>query len=204
MDWKTFFFASYEIFISITFSLLTIFITKLFLDRTLFDQRIEENNYTHNLALAIFAGSIIISTLILVNSSIVPAVDTLRTMVLASEQITLKMILISLLYFLLFFAVTIFFSIIILFLAIKVYFKATLKLDEMKELRNKNMAVSVMMSMVVLGIALFVRPSLSRFIASLVQYDSIEMISTESEKDNRKKKEGEMVVPMKKIEPKDQ
>ena len=80
---------------------------------------------------------------------------------------------------------------------------ATLRLDEMKELRNQNMAVSVMMSMVVLGIALFVRPSLSRFIGSLVHYDSIEMISTESEKDTGKKKEGEMIVPMKKIEPKD-
>ena len=204
MDWNTFFFASYEILISITFSLLTIFITKVILDRTLFDQRIEGNNYTHNLALAIFAGSIIISVLILVNSSILPAVDTLRVMVLSSETITFKMILISLLYFLFFFAVTIFFSIIILILAIKVYFKATLKIDEMEELRNKNMAVSVMMSMVVLGIALFVRPSLSRFIASLVHYERFEMIATPPEDEIQdKKKEGEMIVPMKKIEPKE-
>ena len=99
---------------------------------------------------------------------------------------------------------TIFFSIIILILAIKVYFKATLKIDEMEELRNKNMAVSVMMSMVVLGIALFVRPSLSRFIASLVHYERFEMIGTQPEDEIQdKKKEGEMIVPMKKIEPKE-
>lgn len=205
MDWNIFFFASYEILISIIFSLLTIFITKIFLDKTLFYQKIEGNNYTHNIALAIFAGSIIISVLLLVNSSILPAVDTLRAMVLASEKITLMMVVISLLYFLFFFAVTIFFSIIILFLAIKVYFKVTLKIDEMAEIRDKNMAVSIMMSMVVLGIALFVRPSLSRFIASLVHYDRIEMITTERDDDKAdKKKEREMVVPMKKIEPKNE
>jgi len=126
----------------------------------------------------------------------------LRAMVLASEQITLKMIAISLMYFLLFFAITLFFSIIILFLVIKVYHKATTTLDEMEELRNNNMAVAVMMSMIVLGITFFVRPSLSRFIASMVHYDRIEMISTGDEEDSGKKKEGELIVPMKKIEPK--
>ncbi len=201
MDWTTFFFATYEIILSIIFSLLTIFITQLFLDKTMLNTRRPENNYSQNLAIAVFAGSIIISVLILVNSSILPAVDTLRAMVLATEKFTLYLVLISFLYFLLFFMITLFFSILIMFLAIKVYFKATLHLDEMEELRKKNMSVSVMMSMVVIGIALFVRPSLSRFISSLVHYEKFETITTTDEKETGQSNEGEMVVPLKKIEP---
>jgi hypothetical protein len=204
MDWNTFFFASYEMIISILFSLLTIFITQIFLNKTLLDKHETGSDYVTNLAVAIFAGTIIISVLILVNSSILPAVDTLRAMVLASEKISLRMVGVSLLYFLLFFAITLFFSIIILYLAIKVYFKATIGLDEMMELRNKNVAVSVIMSLVVLGIALFVRPSLSRFISSLVHYEKFEEMAIKEktgQPEDKENKEGEMIVPLKKIEP---
>jgi hypothetical protein len=204
MDWNTFFFASYEMIISIIFSLLTIFVTQLFLNKTLLDSKLEGSSYVDNLAVAIFAGTIIISVLILVNSSILPAVDTLRAMVLAAEKITWRMVGVSLLYFLFFFIITIFFSIIILYLAIRVYFFATRSLDELQELRHKNISVAIMMSMVVMGIALFVRPSLSRFISSLVHYEKFQDIAIkEKEQLNPANNNGnEMIVPLKKIEPK--
>ena len=204
MDWNTFFFASYEMIISIIFSLLTIFVTQLFLNKTLLDSKIQGSSYVDNTAVAIFAGTIIISVLILVNSSILPAVDTLRAMVLAAEKVTWRMVGISLLYFLLFFVITIFFSIIILYLAIRVYFQATRHLDELQELRHKNISVAIMMSMVVMGIALFVRPSLSRFISSLVRYESIENFTLKEKHnaDQEQNLKNEMIVPLKKIEPK--
>jgi uncharacterized membrane protein YjfL (UPF0719 family) len=203
MDWNTFFFASYEMIISIIFSLLTIFVTQIFLNRTLLDSKKEGSSYVDNTAVAIFAGTIIISVLILVNSSILPAVDTLRAMVLAAETITWRMVGLSFLYFLLFFMITIFFSIIILYLAIQVYFRATRSLDELRELRHRNISVAIMMSMVVMGIALFVRPSLSRFIASLVHYEKFEEYAIQDKtKDKPDTKNQEMIVPLKKIEPK--
>ena len=203
MDWNTFFFASYEMIISIIFSLLTIFVTQIFLNRTLLDSKKEGSSYVDNTAVAIFAGTIIISVLILVNSSILPAVDTLRAMVLAAETITWRMVGLSFLYFLLFFMITIFFSIIILYLAIQVYFRATRSLDELRELRHRNISVAIMMSMVVMGIALFVRPSLSRFIASLVHYEKFEEYAIQDKtKDKPDAKNQEMIVPLKKIEPK--
>ena len=199
MDWNTFFFASYEMIISIIFSLLT----QIFLNRTLLDSKKEGSSYVDNTAVAIFAGTIIISVLILVNSSILPAVDTLRAMVLAAETITWRMVGLSFLYFLLFFMITIFFSIIILYLAIQVYFRATRSLDELRELRHRNISVAIMMSMVVMGIALFVRPSLSRFIASLVHYEKFEEYAIQDKtKDKPDAKNQEMIVPLKKIEPK--
>ena len=197
MDWNTFFFASYEIIISILFSLLTIFVTKKILNHLFIKG--EQDDLKDNLALSIFSGSIIIGVLILVNSSVLPAVDTLRVMVLAKEVITLKMVGLSFLYFLLFFSITIFFSIVILFLTLKVFFKATGWVDEMKEMRNKNVAVSIVVAAVVIGISLFVRPSLNRFISSLIHYEKFESIG--SEEDSEEEME-EMIVPLQQIEPK--
>lgn len=199
MDWNTFFFASYEIIISILFSLLTIFITKKIINQLFV--KLDKDELKSNIALALFNGSIIISVLILVNSSILPSVDTLRVMVLANEVITLKMVFISFLYFLLFFAITVFFSIVILLLAVTVFFKATGWVDEMKEIRNKNVGVAIMVSMVIIGITLFVRPSLSRFVSSLIHYERIENDTTSAEEELNTAP-GEMVVPLEQLEPK--
>lgn len=198
MDWNTFFFASYEIVISVLFSLLTIFFTKLIINKMFV--KVNKDELKDNIALALFNGSIIISVLILVNSSILPSVDTLRVMVLATEVITFNMVLLSFLYFLLFFAITVFFSIIILLLAITVFFKATGYVDEMKELKNKNISIAIMVSMVIIGITLFVRPSLNRFISSLIHYEKFETKSMEQ--DSEEATPGEMIVPLEQLEPK--
>jgi len=197
MDWNTFFFASYEIVISILFSLLTIFITKKILNKLFIKG--ETDDLKENMALAIFSGSIIIGILILVNSSILPAVDTLRVMVLANDVITLRMVGISFLYFLLFFSITVFFSIVILFLTLKVFFRATGYVEEMKEMRDKNVSVAIMVAAVVIGISLFVRPSLNRFIGSLIQYEKFENISRQEKEEQSP---DEMVVPLEQVEPK--
>lgn len=198
MDWNTFFFASYEIVISVLFSLLTIFFTKLIINKMFV--KVNKDELKDNIALALFNGSIIISVLILVNSSILPSVDTLRVMVLATEVITFNMVLLSFLYFLLFFVITVFFSIIILLLAITVFFKATGYVDEMKELKNKNVSIAIMVSMVIIGITLFVRPSLNRFISSLIHYEKFETKSMQQNQDEMAP--GEMIVPLEQLEPK--
>ncbi len=198
MDWNTFFFASYEIVISVLFSLLTIFFTKLIINKMFV--KVNKDELKDNIALALFNGSIIISVLILVNSSILPSVDTLRVMVLATEVITFNMVLLSFLYFLLFFAITVFFSIIILLLAITVFFKATGYVDEMKELKNKNISIAIMVSMVIIGITLFVQPSLNRFISSLIHYEKFETKSMEQ--GSEEATPGEMIVPLEQLEPK--
>src|SRR5690606_1698410 len=102
--------------------------------------------------------------------------------------------------FLLFFAITVFFSIIILLLAITVFFKATGYVDEMKELKNKNISIAIMVSMVIIGITLFVRPSLNRFISSLIHYEKFETKSMEQ--DPEEATPGEMIVPLEQLEPK--
>ena len=195
MDWNTVFFASYEIILSIVFSLVTIFITKKIVDKIVIK---EDHSQKDNIALAIFTGTIIVSILILVNSSVLPAVDTLRVMVLANETITFKMVTLSFLYFLLYFSIAIFFSTIILLSALWVFFQATRWVDEMKELKSKNVAVSIVVSMAMLGIALFVQPALNRFIGSLIHYEKFESQALEQEEPH----DDELVAPLEQIEPK--
>ena len=69
----------------------------------------------------------------------------------------------------------------------------------MKEMRNKNVAVSIVVAAVVIGISLFVRPSLSRFISSLIQYEKFETIGSEGGHDEDP---GQMIVPLQQVEPK--
>ena len=86
-------------------------------------------------------------------------------------------------------------------MAVTVFFKATGWVDEMKEIRNKNVGVAIMVSMVIIGITLFVRPSLSRFVSSLIHYERIESDTTSAEEELNAAP-GEMVVPLEQLEPK--
>lgn len=170
MNWHTFFFTSYEVLLAIIFSLITVFITKVALNKTLLKKDLDGDST--NLAVSIFSGTIILCILLLVNSSVLPAVDTLNVMRVTGRELTAQMFLTSFLYFLLFFSISIFFSILLLFAALKVYLLSTTKVDEMEELKNNNVAVSVLMSIVLIGITLFVQPSLERFIFSMVDYNA--------------------------------
>ena len=171
MNWNTFIFANYEILLAITFSLITVFITKKVLNKTLLNRGKEENNHYENIATAIFSGTIILCVLLLVNSSLLPAVDTLNVMLLSGDSLTFDMFVTSFSYFLLFFGISIILSLALIFLTLKVYFIATIDVDELKELKSKNIAVAIIMSMVILGITLSVKPSLERFIFSMVSYE---------------------------------
>ena len=174
MNWNSFLFATYEVILAMVFSLLTVFLTKVVLNKTLLKKDLD-GDYK-NLAASIFGGTLILCILLLVSSSILPAVDSLHVMALAGKNLSGQMFLTSFGYFLLFFCISTFFSILFLFLALKVYLMSTRKLDEMEELKNNNTAVAVLMSIVLIGITLAVQPSLERFIFSLVNYDVNERV----------------------------
>lgn len=199
MDWKTFFFASYEVVLSVVFSLFTVFLTMKILHKFMFRNKDKQTYaYFDNIAISIFSGAIIVSVLILVNSSISPSIDTLRTMVFSANSISVQMVGITFFYFLLFFVLAIFFSMLIIFLTLKVYIAATRKLDEFAALKEKNIGVAVVMSLVILGISLSVKPSLQRFISSLVQYESLE--ATYSVESDQGQKQEKMKMPVQDIE----
>lgn len=173
MDSQLIYFSSYEMVISVVFGLLTVFIATRFIN--LFLLKTGEADQS-NLSTAIFSGGLVICVLILVQSSVLPSVDALRTMVLGQEQLTLKILAISFGYFLVFYALSIVMSILLIYLSIRIHMAATLDVDEIKEIRANNVAQSVLVTGVLVGMTLFIQEPTSRFISSLVDYESLERI----------------------------
>lgn len=174
-------FTTYELLLALIFGLLTIYLSVRVLNKFIIKVDFFKLIREGNIAIAIFEGTLIVCALLLVENSILPAVDALRTMVLANDGFTFKMFLISFGYFLLFYVISLAFSLIILSISFYVFIKATADVDEMAEIKNNNIAVSILVSFVMIGVTMFIRPSFDNFIASLVNYNKLEnVISTPS------------------------
>ncbi len=201
MDLRTLFFASYELLISVVFGLITVYICIKVLSHTYLKSKKGNLLLQGNTAASLFASVMIITVLILVQGSVLPSVDALRTMVLGGEGITFSVVMISFGYFLLFYAIALVISIAIIFLTTQIYLVATVNIDEMNEIRQNNVGVAILLSAVLLAMTLFIRMPVQRFISSLVNYESLERIPV----DNLGKKpppgKEELVVPEKKVMP---
>ncbi|MHC4533364.1 MAG: DUF350 domain-containing protein [Planctomycetota bacterium] len=174
MDFKTIFFALYETSLSVVFGLLTVFIVYKTLDKIVLRSNTVNEIKKGNIAVALFYGVIIVCVLLLVLPSILSSVNALRAMVLGSTKLKLKMVIISLGYFLAFYIISIVMSLVIILLTSSIYMKATRKIDEVQELSQNNIALSIILSLIMLGLTIFIRPSVDRLIHSLVNYEMID------------------------------
>ena len=195
MDLRVIFLATYEMTISIIFGLLTIFLVIKMLNWTLLHSDSQNHLAKGNIAMAIFAGVLVLCNLILVQPSILPSINTLQTMLTGKENIDLGLMLVSFGFFVVFYFVTMLISFGVLLGATWIYLKVTIHLDEIKEIKANNIAVSIMLSLVVLGMTLFIQPSVNRFVASFVRYD-LSLIN-----ENIILNEGEVLTPIEKINP---
>jgi len=176
MDTQTLFVAGYEVALSLFFGLLTVFMAIRVLHATfLRDVDIREEN----LATSLFAGATVLCVLILVQASVLPSVDALRSMVLGHNQVTAGSVAVSLGYFLLFYTISLVLGIAVVLLATQIYMVATVKIDELAELKGNNLGVAVILCSVLVGTTLFVRAPVQRLLASLVDYDALERSSVE-------------------------
>ncbi len=164
----------YETSLSVVFGLLTVFIVYKTLDKIVLRSNTVNEIKKGNIAVALFYGVIIVCVLLLVLPSILSSVNALRAMVLGSTKLKLKMVIISLGYFLAFYIISIVMSLFIILLTSSIYMKATRKIDEVQELRHNNIALSIMLSLIMLGLTIFIRPSVDRLIHSLVNYEMID------------------------------
>ena len=196
MDLRVIFLATYEMTISIIFGLLTIFLVIKMLNWTLLHSDSQNHLGKGNIAMAIFAGVLVLCNLILVQPSILPSINTLQTMLTGKENIDLGLMLVSFGFFVVFYFATMLISFGVLLGATWIYLKVTIHLDEIKEIKANNIAVSIMLSLVVLGMTLFIQPSVNRFVASFVRYD-MNLVN-----ENIILNEGEVLPPIEKINPK--
>lgn len=190
---------SYQILLALIFGLLTVYIVLKITNNFILKIDSLESIREGNTAIAIFKGSLTIAVLIMVENSILPAVDALKTMIYAYNGIEVKMFLISFGYFLLFYTISLIFSFLLIFTSFFIYIRATKNVDEMEEIRKNNLAVSLMLSMVIIGMMLFVRPSFNNFVASFVNHTAL--IQSNSSEGNTSSDNGGG-TPQKTISPK--
>ena len=173
MDFQTLAVSTYEMSLSLLCGLFTLFISLKILHRILLNSPEGNLLVKGNTAVALFSGSMILAELLIVRQSILPAVEALRAMAGSTNRLTFEMFMISMGYFASFYLITLIVSLSCLYLSLLIYLKATVSLDELQEIKNGNLAVSILMSSVVLGIALFIQAPTERFIASLVSYEEL-------------------------------
>lgn len=144
-----------------------------------------------NVAIAVLKGILILCTLMLVQNSVFPSVDAFRAMASAHNTVNLTMFGISFGYFMLFYSISLIFSIILILLTFFIYIKATTNVDEIAEINKNNLAVSI----IILGMTLFIRPAFNNLVTSFVDYSELQKIKV-----NPKNSEGNE-VKIQKINP---
>ena len=175
MDITTIILATYETVLSVVFGLLTIFLVTKTLNKSLLKSDSDNALVEGNVSIGLLAGALILCNLMLIQPSILPTINSLQAMIAGENGFTLNAFLISFGFFLVFYVITASISIGVLFLTTWLYLKSTVNIDEMEEINNNNIAVSIMLSLVVIGMTLFIKPSLDRFVSAFVNYD-IELI----------------------------
>jgi len=198
MDYNLTLFAIYEVLLSFVFSLITVYFSIKLINKVFLKIDVLSMIREGNVSIAVFEGALIVSTLLLVQKSILPSVDALRTMVLANQGFSWTMLGISLMYFMLFYVISLAFSFLLIILTFYIFIKSTIEIDEVAEIKKNNLAVAVLISLVIISTTLFIRPSLENFNKSLIDYDKLEreMIPQEELYE-----EGEYIVPEQYIPP---
>jgi len=199
LNWQLILFSSYELVLSLSFGLLTIYIATRFINLIFLKSAKATENYRSNVSTALFTAGMIACVLILVQGSVLPSVDALRTMVLGQETINLEILMISLGYFLAFYSMAMIMSMLLIFTSIHIHMFATVDVDEIAEIKANNLAQAILLTGVLLGMTYFMHEPLARFMFSLVDYDALETIqdehSLEASEDDR------FVSPPKKVNP---
>ncbi len=192
MDTKLLLFGTYELLLAIVFGLLTIYIAlstvSRFKVKTTFSEAVQNNN----MSIALFQGTWVVCTLILVENSILPAVDALRTMVLTKDEFSIGMLGISFMYFIGFYVLSVIFSYLVLAFVFQVFIRITKNVDEVEEMKKNNLSASVLLSIVMLAATLFIHQAYDTFVGTLVNYNKLESIANGL---TDKKPDGKMSVP---------
>jgi uncharacterized membrane protein YjfL (UPF0719 family) len=96
----------------------------------------------NNLAVAVVLSAFVLALVLIVNSSVSPAMDTLRNL-FEKEAPAAGVVLTSVLRILAMYGAAMVMAIVVLWLAMSLYTGLTTKIDEMAELKNNNLAVGI-------------------------------------------------------------
>ena len=126
----------------------------------------------NNASVAILGVSFIFGIMIIVKEAISPSMDTLNQMITA-EQFMLSSVVFSIVRILIFYIVSALFAFIILWLSIKLFLILTTDIDEMEEIKNKNVSVSLVISSLIISMSLILKDPLRVLLDGLVATPAI-------------------------------
>jgi uncharacterized membrane protein YjfL (UPF0719 family) len=126
-------------------------------------KEIKENN----ISVAILGVSFVFGIMLIVKSAISPAMDTLTELLQAKEFIIGQTVF-AFIRIVVFYVVSALFAFLILWLSIKVFLILTIDIDEMDEIKNKNISVSIIISTLVVSMSILLINPLITLLNGLV------------------------------------
>lgn len=127
----------------------------------------------NNLAVSILASSFIFSIMLLIRAAIQPSASTLEHLNLTQNDFFTP-VLYGIIRITLFFLSSGLSSFIIIWAAMLLYMLLTRKIDEMNQIKNKNIAVALIMAVFVISMALLIEPGLTVILESAIPLPKVE------------------------------
>ena len=120
---------------------------------------------SNNIAVSIQISAFIFSIMILVKAALVPSFDTLERVVY--QSIEAKLVIIALFKIIIFFILAAFFAFIILWLVMKGFMFINKDINEMQEIKNKNIAIAIAIAILLISASLLLQQGLTAFLSGL-------------------------------------
>jgi uncharacterized membrane protein YjfL (UPF0719 family) len=130
----------------------------------------------NNTAFGIYMGSIMLSMGIVVSAAYSPSMSLLKILQKTSDT-TLSLFGNFILYFLLFIAISILVSYIIIIVSTTFYTLLTKEIKEYAEISQNNISIAIIMGVIIIVIALFAKDSTAMIIESIIPYPKIGIIN---------------------------
>jgi len=176
-EMKVVFLTSYEVTMSVIFSIITIYLSIKFLNKFVLSSPVEDFIRRRHHAGCLISATLILSVLYLVQGSIEHSTLALQSLVIAHNGFSLKILAIALVYFLIFYLFTFFLSFFVIFVISIMYRRMMKEIDFDDEVDNHhNLGLSAFLSVTLVGIILFIEKPVNHLLSSMVFHEWLEKL----------------------------
>ena len=172
MKEKVFIFSLYESSVSVIFGLIILLISLKYIEKVILKTSLQEIVEKKNTAMAIFSGAILYSFMSLTMVSILPSVNYLQAKIYEVPNLEFSFYLFAFLVFVLGVVVCFLIASSILFLATRIFYTSTKKIDEAKEISENNVSMAIVLAFAMISITHYIKPSISNLMKAAVHYFS--------------------------------
>lgn len=170
MDMILFLSGLFQVFLALTTGIFFIFFTFSFFKKLTKDIDEVEQLKRGNVSLSLLCAAIVFSVVLIVKNAIEPGVDLFSLSLRDPQGFAVESILLHLGIMTAHLVIAGIFAFVSVFLGFKLFMLLTRDLDEMQEIRNDNLAVGILISVVIISIALFVSPGIRTILEALIPF----------------------------------